>query len=49
MVTYVGDRFPIFWERAAGSLVEDVDGNTFLDLTAAFGVASVGHTHPRVV
>lgn len=49
MVTYVDDRFPIFWERATGALVEDVDGNSFLDLSAAFGVANVGHTHPRVV
>jgi len=41
-------RFPIFWESASGCLVTDVDGNTFLDLTAAFGVAAVGHTNPRV-
>lgn len=41
-------RFPIFWESAQDCLVTDVDGNTFLDLTAAFGVASVGHTNPRV-
>lgn len=41
-------RFPIFWESARGCLVADVDGNTFLDLTAAFGVAGVGHTNPRV-
>lgn len=49
-VTYVDPdgRFPIFWESARDCLVTDVDGNTFLDLTAAFGVASVGHTNPRV-
>jgi 4-aminobutyrate aminotransferase/(S)-3-amino-2-methylpropionate transaminase len=49
-VTYVDQegRFPVFWESAAGCLVTDVDGNTFLDLTAAFGVAAVGHTNPRV-
>lgn len=41
-------RFPIFWESAKDCLVTDVDGNTFLDLTAAFGVAAVGHTNPRV-
>lgn len=41
-------RFPVFWESAAGCLVTDVDGNSFLDLTAAFGVAAVGHTNPRV-
>ena len=39
---------PIFWERASGANVWDVDGNRFVDLTAAFGVANTGHAHPRV-
>ncbi len=43
------DPIPIFWERAAGANVWDVDGNRFVDLTAAFGVANVGHAHPDVV
>ncbi len=49
-VTYIDPegRFPVFWESASGCLVTDVDGNTFLDLTAAFGVMSVGHSNPRV-
>lgn len=38
----------IFWTRAAGANVWDADGNRYLDLTAAFGVAALGHTHPRV-
>ena len=48
-ITCISDRWPIFWDRAAGVHVWDVDGNRYLDLTAAFGVASVGHGHPRVV
>ncbi len=48
-ITFVSDHWPIFWERAAGANVWDVDGNRYLDLTAAFGVASVGHANPRVV
>jgi len=40
---------PIFWERASGCNVWDVDGNRYVDLTAGFGVANVGHAHPRVV
>ena len=48
-VTFLAPDFPVFWDRAEGCLVTDVDGNTFLDMTAAFGVASVGHSHPRVV
>lgn len=47
-VTYLSDTFPVFWASAHGALVTDVDGNRFLDLTAAFGVANVGHTNPQV-
>ncbi len=42
-VTYISDDFPIFWKKAQGSWVWDVDGNQFLDLTSAFGVATLGH------
>jgi len=48
-VTYLAPDFPVFWEEAHGCLVTDVDGNRFLDVTSAFGVASIGHSHPRVV
>ncbi len=48
-VTYLAPDFPVFWDSAAGCLVRDVDGNTFLDVTSAFGVAAVGHSHPQVV
>ncbi len=48
-VTCLTPEPPIFWERAAGSNVWDVDGNRFVDLSGAFGVANVGHAHPRVV
>ena len=44
-----GKRFPVFWESAEGCLVTDADGNTYLDLTAAFGVAGIGHSNPAVV
>jgi 4-aminobutyrate aminotransferase/(S)-3-amino-2-methylpropionate transaminase len=40
---------PIAWARAAGANVWDADGNRFVDLGAGFGVANVGHAHPRVV
>jgi len=43
------DADPIVWESAVGSNVMDVDGNRYVDLTAGFGVASVGHRNPRVV
>ena len=47
-VTYVGDDYPVVWERAHGALVTDVDGNRYIDLTAAFAVAAVGHTNDAV-
>ncbi|MEX2532266.1 MAG: aspartate aminotransferase family protein [Gemmatimonadota bacterium] len=47
-VTFLGPDFPVFWEEARGGLVRDVDGNLFLDLTGAFGVAAAGHSHPRI-
>jgi 4-aminobutyrate aminotransferase/(S)-3-amino-2-methylpropionate transaminase len=48
-VTCVLPTPPIFWERARGANVWDVDGNRFVDLSAGLGVAAVGHGHPRVV
>ncbi|HET7274225.1 MAG TPA: aspartate aminotransferase family protein [Longimicrobiaceae bacterium] len=48
-VTYLADDFPVFWEAAAGANVRDVDGNVYVDLTAAFAVAGAGHSHPKVV
>lgn len=48
-VTCLAPEPPIFWERAAGANVWDVDGNRFVDLGAGFGVASAGHAHPRIV
>jgi 4-aminobutyrate aminotransferase-like enzyme len=33
--------------RAEGSLIEDVDGNRFLDLAAGICVNALGHAHPR--
>ena len=48
-VTWLGDDFPVFWDEARGANVRDVDGNVYLDLTGAFGVALAGHAHPRIV
>jgi 4-aminobutyrate aminotransferase len=48
-VTYLADDFPVFWAEARGANVRDVDGNVYVDMTAAFAVAGTGHAHPRVV
>ena len=47
-VTFVDADFPVFWESASEATVTDVDGNRYIDLTAAFGVANTGHSNPYV-
>ncbi len=41
--------YPLVVERGSGAVVEDVDGNRFLDFTAGIAVTATGHCHPRVV
>jgi len=41
--------YPFVPRRGAGSIVEDVDGNIYLDLNAGIAVTSTGHCHPTVV
>lgn len=40
---------PIVWAEALGANVIDTDGNRYVDLTAGFGAAAVGHRHARIV
>ncbi len=41
--------YPLVAERGEGCVIEDVDGNRFLDFTAGIAVCSTGHCHPRIV
>jgi len=41
--------YPLVIERGYGAMVEDVDGNVFLDCSAGIAVNSTGHSHPDVV
>lgn len=41
--------YPFVIQRGRGAIVEDVDGNTFLDFNAGVAVCSTGHAHPEVV
>jgi 4-aminobutyrate aminotransferase len=41
--------YPLAVERGCGAVIEDVDGNRFLDFTAGIAVCSTGHCHPRIV
>ena len=42
-------RDPIVWAKSRGANVWDADGNRYVDLCAGFGVAAIGHGHPKVV
>jgi len=41
--------YPLVARRGEGMMVEDVDGNTFLDFAAGIAVVATGHCHPEVV
>src|SRR5579872_3327309 len=41
--------YPLVAERGEGAIVEDVDGNRFLDFNAGIAVVAAGHCHPAIV
>lgn len=40
---------PVFFERAEGSWLYDVDGNRYIDYVASWGPMILGHAHPPVI
>lgn len=42
-------EYPLAIARGDGVMVEDIDGNRYLDFMAGIAVASTGYGHPRVV
>jgi 4-aminobutyrate aminotransferase len=41
--------YPLMPQRGSGAVIEDADGNLFLDFNAGIAVNSTGHCHPKVV
>src|SRR6202050_4224705 len=41
--------YPLVAKRGRGAVIEDVDGNKFLDFSAGIAVVATGHCHPQVV
>ncbi len=41
--------YPCAMKRAQGAIIEDMDGNFFLDWIGGVGVLNIGHCHPEVV
>ncbi len=44
----MGRVYPLVPKRGAGLVIEDVDGNRFLDFNAGIAVTATGHCHPQV-
>jgi 4-aminobutyrate aminotransferase/(S)-3-amino-2-methylpropionate transaminase len=45
----IGNTMPVYAARAGGGIVEDVDGNRFIDLGSGIAVTTIGNASPRVV
>jgi len=41
--------YPVVIESAKGAMIEDIDGNCFVDWIGGVGVLNIGHAHPEVV
>ncbi len=41
--------YPLVIKRGEGFIVEDVDGNRYIDLNSGIAVLNIGHNHPRVL
>ncbi|CAJ1505137.1 4-aminobutyrate--2-oxoglutarate transaminase [[Mycobacterium] burgundiense] len=45
----IGTTMPVYCARAAGGIIEDVDGNRLIDLGSGIAVTTIGNAAPRVV
>lgn len=45
----IGCTYPVVIARGEGAMIEDVDGNKFLDWIGGVGVLNIGYSHPEIV
>ena len=45
----IGCVYPVVIERGEGAMVEDVDGNKFLDWVGGVGVLNIGYSQPEII
>ena len=45
----IGCSYPVVINRGEGAIIEDVDGNRFLDWIGGVGVLNIGYSEPEVV
>jgi glutamate-1-semialdehyde 2,1-aminomutase len=48
-VRLLGKPHPLFFERAEGAMIYDVDGNAYIDYVLSQGPMILGHSHPAVL
>ncbi len=41
--------YPCVLDKAAGAMIQDPDGNIFLDWVGGVGVLNIGHSHPALI
>jgi 4-aminobutyrate aminotransferase/(S)-3-amino-2-methylpropionate transaminase len=49
MPSAIKTAYPCVIERGEGAMIEDVDGNIFLDWVGGVGVLNVGYSHPALI
>src|SRR4030065_2586104 len=49
LVANVFAKKPVVLTRGKGALVWDVNGKEYVDCTGSYGVALLGHSHPKIV
>ena len=45
----IGCPYPVVIKECAGAMIEDLDGNRFLDFIGGVGVLNLGFSHPEIV
>ena len=47
--TLAGNTYPLAIKRGEGAMIEDLDGNVFVDFIGGVGVLNIGYSHPEVI
>ena len=45
----IGCMYPVVINKAEGAIVEDIDGNRFLDFIGGVGVLNIGYSHKEII
>lgn len=48
-VRLLAKPFPLFFDRAEGAMIYDVDGNAYIDYALGQGPMILGHSHPAIL